>query len=537
MKKNVLKGAAGKALKKTIANRFKQVDYKLLSEPFRLRNENDGAWRCEFWGKVIRPAITCAYMTDDQQLKKIIDESVADILGSQTPDGCISSYPYELQLKDWDIWGRKYSLLGLIRYYELLNHDPAILEACCRALDYFISQVGPDKKDILACGLHTGLAASSILGAVVSMWRLTGEERFRRFAQYIISRGCSSFGNIFECCDLGIIPAALGNSKAYEMTSCFQGAAEFALVGNDQKLKDIAVKYGNAVLEHEIFVTGSGGARDGFGEFWYDGAMRQTRGDCGALGETCVTVTWMRYCSRLLQLTGDSRFADEIEKSLYNSLLGAWGTDGSNWIHANPTPLTGGGYKTYADDQIGRGFGKPFGGNDCCRAQGPEGFAVASEIAVMESGNTVTVNLFEALDSGSLRIRGEYPVEPYAEITFNDSEDKILRLRTPSFLKKIKVNGSFVEFKHGSYFEFSHKAGAEDIIELGFDFTLQEVLSPDGLGFVAVKRGPLVLAEDSRGRVSDALVNEVWRGRELCEYAAAGNLIDRQNTLTVWFRS
>ena len=153
MKKNVLKGPAGKALEKTIANRFKQVDYKLLSEPFRLRNENDGAWRCEFWGKVIRPAITCAYMTDDQQLKKIIDESVADILGSQTPDGCISSYPYELQLKDWDIWGRKYSLLGLIRYYELLNHDPAILEACCRALDHFISQVGPDKKMLVVFAL------------------------------------------------------------------------------------------------------------------------------------------------------------------------------------------------------------------------------------------------------------------------------------------------------------------------------------------------------------------------------------------------
>jgi DUF1680 family protein len=78
-------------------------------------------------------------------------------------------------------------------------------------------------------------------------------------------------------------------------------------------------------------------------------------------------------------------FADAIERALYNALLGAWGPDGSNWIHANPTPLTGGGYKKYADDQILRTQGKPFGGHDCCRAQGPEGLVVAAEFAVLEN--------------------------------------------------------------------------------------------------------------------------------------------------------
>lgn len=536
MRKNLLKGIAGKAIEKTIANRFKHIDYKLLAEPFLQRNEIDGAWRCEFWGKVMRPAMTFAYITGDRELRKIIDDSVADILKSQTSDGCISSYPGELQLGGWDVWGRKYIFSGLIRYYELLNPDPAVLDACCRALDHLISQVGPDKKDILECGMHNGLAASSILGVVVSMWRLTRKERYRKFADYIISRGCSDYGNIYECCALGIAPAALGNGKAYEMTSCFQGAAELLLVEDDPEMKDILYRYGKAVAEHEIFITGTGGCRDIFGEYWYEGALRQTRSDCGALGETCVTATWMRYCSKLLQLTDDAFFADEIEKSLYNALLGAWGRDGINWIHSNPTPLTGGGFKKYAGDQIYRGFRKTFGGNDCCRAQGPEGLAVASEIAVMEKGNTVTVNLFEALDSGTLQINGNYPVEPYAEITFNDPADKILRLRTPSFLSSIKINGSPVEFKHGLYFEFAHKGGASDVIGLEFDFSLKEISSPDGLGYTAVKCGPLVMAEDSRGKAADAVVYKQWHGRTLCDYFSAGNLASEENTLTVWFK-
>ena len=120
MRKNILKGAIGNALTITIANRLKKLNYKLLAEPFILRNETDNAWRCEFWGKILRSTITCAYITGDPELRKIADESVSDIMSSQTADGCISSYPYDLQLNGWDLWGRKYVLLGMEYFLELL---------------------------------------------------------------------------------------------------------------------------------------------------------------------------------------------------------------------------------------------------------------------------------------------------------------------------------------------------------------------------------------------------------------------------------
>lgn len=535
MRKNTLKGAIGDALTITIANRLKKLNYKLLAEPFILRNETDNAWRCEFWGKILRSTITCAYMTDDPELRKIADDSVADIMSSQTADGCISSYPYDLQLNGWDLWGRKYVLLGLIRYYELLNPDPAVLDCCCRMVDHLMTQVGPDKKDILACGWHNGLASASILGAIVSLYRLTGKKEYQDFAEYIIGRGASSIGNVYECCDLGLAPAVLGNGKAYEMTSCFQGLAEMAMLNPDPARKNTVVNYYNAVLAHEIFVTGTGGAKDLFGEIWYEGTMRQTRGDCGSLGETCITATWLRYCTRMLQITDDAKIADEIEKTLYNSLLGALAPDGSHWVHANPTPLTGGGFKKCADDQIKRGFGTPFDGNDCCRAQGPEGLAIASEIAVTGTGGTVTVNLFEALETEDLTITGNYPYEPQAVITFTAKTNKVLRLRTPEFLKCVTCNGKNIPFQHGEYLTLSHTAATQDEIILEFDFTLKELVSPCG-NYIAVKRGPLVLAEDSRGKVPEAKVSVQWNGKELCEYAVAGNLMNESNTLTVWFK-
>ena len=176
IKAAILRGALGRAVRRTVEERFKKLDCRLLEEPFALRNETDNAWRCEFWGKVLRSAVAAAAALDDAELKAMISQSVRRLMATQTPDGCISSYPGEKQLKGWDVWGRKYVLLALMRYYEMLDPDPAVLQCCCRMADHLMSQAGPEegKKSILAVGQHNGLASASILGAFVALWRLRG---------------------------------------------------------------------------------------------------------------------------------------------------------------------------------------------------------------------------------------------------------------------------------------------------------------------------------------------------------------------------
>ena len=539
MKPAVLQGMLGKAIARSIKDRFLTVDYALLEEPFRLRNETDNAWRCEFWGKIVRSAVTAAVVTDNSELKNILKQTVNNIMATQTADGCISSYPAELQLNGWDVWGRKYVLLALIRYYEMLDRDPAVLDCCCRMLDHLMMQVGPEegKRSILACGLHSGLATASILGAVTAMWRLTGKKEYRTFADYIIDSGFTALGNVLGDIAVGIRPSALGNGKAYELTSCLQGVAEMELLAPVPGRKALLQRYYEQVRDLEIFVTGVGGSKDLYGEYWFDGALRQTRpGKNVGLGETCVTATWIHYCMDMLQLTDDAKIVDELEKSLYNGILGAMAPDNSHWMHVNPTPLTGGGSKSYAVDQIGNCFKTPFGGNDCCRAQGPEGLVASTVFAVAERDGTLTVNLFEPLECEFLKISGNYPAEPTAEINFTKCCSKTLRLRTPDFLEKVFINGEEIAFEKGSYLAITRDWTLQDKITMNFDFSLQEIFAPDGSAYVAVKRGPLVLAADSRGTVPSAVVNTVWNNTLLCDYASAGNLFDKENHLTVWFK-
>ncbi|MBQ6599350.1 MAG: glycoside hydrolase family 127 protein, partial [Lentisphaeria bacterium] len=125
-------------LDKVVKTRLVKIDYGQLAAPFRLRNETDNLWRCEFWGKVVRSAVYAWTSTQNPELKERIDRTVADLLDSQTPDGCISSYPAEKQLEGWDIWGRKYVLLGLLAYYREMNSDPAVLDGVRRCARHLV---------------------------------------------------------------------------------------------------------------------------------------------------------------------------------------------------------------------------------------------------------------------------------------------------------------------------------------------------------------------------------------------------------------
>lgn len=556
-----LRGRLGKALEKSISHRLKKVDYDHLVAPFRDRNERDGRWRCEFWGKIVRSAIRSWHAVPDPELEQLIRKTVHDLCTTQTPDGCISSYPAELQTKDWDIWGRKYALLGLCRYYREIERSEEVRHAVARCLDHLMTQVGPEAQRIVDCGHHTGLAASSLLGAVVAAARVTGEKRFLDYAKWIAAQGGSTEGDIFALARRGTAPAELGNGKAYEMTSCFEGLLELYRETGDPEQLDAVMKYFRAVRDRELFITGAGGLKDMWGEFWYEGRRNQTRSDAGSLGETCVTTTCIRFFGQILRLTGELSAADEMERALYNGILGAMVPDGSWWLHANPTPLAGSSFKKRAGDQI------PGYGEDCCVAQGPEALATAACYAVMRTEEGPAVLFYEACEAkipladgseAALSITGNYPDGATAAITVSLSAPRRfrLKLRVPAWSTRtrIRVAGEEIPARPGTFAEIDRLWTTGDRVELEFDLRFRAVPAPDGGALLAAMRGPVLFARDSRLGELDTPVSpeeienaqeipaepEFARlcrlpdGSKLCDYASAGNRFTPENTLRVW---
>ena len=563
-------GLLGEGLRKTVATRLNAANYTMLVDPFRFRNEADNGWRCEFWGKVVRSAILAWKATGDEALLAKIRATVKDMISTQTDDGCISSYPAERQLGGWDVWGRKYVLAGLIRSYELVEQDPAILEACKKLVDHLMTQVGPDANSILKSGQHGGLAPASILFAIVKLYRYTRDEKYLNYAKWIADTGCSEVHKIYDAAIAGTFPKDIGNGKAYEMMSCFLGLAELYREVGDERYFKAAVKFYEMVRDREIYINGIGGLRDVVGEFWYDGKFNQCTDEFGAHGETCVTTTWIQYCFTILRLTEDPTIADEIECSLYNGLLGAMMPDGSNFTHRNPD-FTGGEWacKIPAPDQIGLIFKTPYDGNDCCKAQGPEGLAMALPCAAIRTDKGLNVNLFEDMEitfrtpseqAAELVITGGYPLNGNVKLSLALSapETFTLNVRIPAWQKSdiaAKVNGAPCPATPGTYLTLEREWKDGDTIELSFDLTPQLQKDPGGSGRIAFKTGPVLLAQDSRlnNGESDLPVSadlpvrqetkegfsQIWKtanGVLLCDYMSAGNSFRQEDRLTVWSR-
>ena len=106
---------------------------------------------------------------------------------TQLPNGYIGNYSEEAQLNQWDIWGRKYTALGLIAYYDL-SGDRKALDAACRVIDHLMTQVGPGKVNIVTTGNYIGMPSSSVLEPVMYLYNRTRQDKYLDFAKYIVKQ-------------------------------------------------------------------------------------------------------------------------------------------------------------------------------------------------------------------------------------------------------------------------------------------------------------------------------------------------------------
>lgn len=296
-------------------------------------SENAG-WRGEYWGKMMRGgALVYAYSRNPEAYKALTD-TVEDMLSVAEHDGRVSTYAREGEFDAWDIWCRKYVLLGMEYYLEICDDEDLknrIIVFLKNALDYIMSKVGkgPDKIEITdASRSWYGVNSASLLEPVVRLYRITREKRYLDFAAYIVETGGAEGINIFELAfENKIKPYQYGVSKAYEMTSCFEGLLEYYYETGIEKYRTAVVNYAHAVLDTEISVIGSCGITH---ELFDHTRTRQTVKQDEVAQEICVTVTWMKFCARLFELTGESLFIDCMEQSFYNSYLGAFNIDGKH---------------------------------------------------------------------------------------------------------------------------------------------------------------------------------------------------------------
>ncbi|MBP7638368.1 MAG: glycoside hydrolase family 127 protein [Kiritimatiellae bacterium] len=591
-----LKGPLGERLDAMIERHVIGTDVDYITAPFQEKTETKRWWQTEFWGKYMQSAMPYLQYTGSAKLKTAVDRGIASMIASQEKNGYIGNYPDELRCGEgWDVWGMKYTMMGFLHYYDATKSTDA-LEACKRVCDYVIAELGPNGKRgvrLYQTGNWSGYASSSILEPVMWLYQRTQDKKYLDFATYLV-KDMTEVEDGPRLLDLALKGISVadrnghGNKaethggyvmkhnrwKSYEMMSCYQGMLDYFEVTGRKELFDAAVATGNDIIKEEINLAGGCACS----EAWFHGARKQHLPYL-RLQETCVTTTWMRFCEKLLDLTGDPKWADEIERTFYNAYLGAMKADGSEF--AGYTPLSGNRY---------HGQHHCYMHTDCCTANGPRGFLCFLKGFFRTTGDAAVFNFYaSALVKGVMPRTGKkiafdmyslYPRSNTARIVSHTENAGVvpLKLRIPKWSEAtvVKVNGE--EQKGavpGTYITIEREWKLGDIVEIRFDMPVVAHKLEHNIAFT---RGPVLLARDSRfgdGDFTEPFRRGIKDGQRMtgfadvrtpsgdiwmafsatlpigshhenpegalpatvffCDYASAGNTWQRDNYYRTWF--
>lgn len=535
------------------------TQWRRFVEQFRVHSDSaDKGWKGEFWGKMMRGASLVYDYTKNEELYRVLSDTVEDMMESCDGQGRISTYTVEEEFQGWDIWCRKYVMLGMEYFLEICREE-ALRERIISSLqgqaDYILSKIGREegKRSITTSAIFwRGLSASSILEPMVRLYNLTQEQRYLDFAEYIVESGGTSVANIFKLAYADeMAPFQYPMTKAYEMISCFEGLLALYKVTGTEWYKDAVTRFADKVLATDFTIIGCSGCTH---ELFDHSTVRQANTDNGdTMQETCVTVTLMKFFYQMTILTGNPVYVDAFERSYYNAYLGSLNTERN--IGIDVTKIYNGAYAkaiagvlpfdSYSPLTAGtRGNG--IGGVQmmpdyhyygCCACIGSAGIGLVPKMALLQKENGFVVNLFLAGEVHtvtpqgnpiSMKVDTAYPKEGTVHIRFcmEQEETFTFSLRNPEWNEKssLHMNGEEIPIEKGyTMIDRTWRDGDEICYVLDMR---TKALYPEGYGtqivmtemaweydyvvpkfdkedeaakyHIALQRGPVILAAENR---------------------------------------
>ena len=532
-----------------VEKRLLTLDLDMILEPFENRPGKQW-WSGEHIGKYLHAATYAWWFTGDDRLMKRMDRAVKRLIDSQLPNGYLGTYKEDDQFGQgdglgwdfpvWDVWTHKYNLIGLLTYYEATEYESA-LEASMRAADLMYSLYVVQNRSLRLASAHMGMAATSVLEPIAMLYRLTGEPRYLKFCNRIVDAwedesdpetwmyddGCHLLNSLLEHGNV----YKTANRKAYEMLSNLVGLLEFYRLNPDERFFIACKKAWDDIVSKRLYITGTASYHEQFTP-----NHRLPSGQ--ALGEGCVTVTWLQLTRHLLELTGESQYADELERTIYNALPAA------------QSPLTG--EVTYFSPLIGK---KHYNGHDekmdpaisCCSSSIPRGLAMIPTFASGTLNGKPTLlqyipgkhvlNL--AQQTVTLNVTGDYPQtgDFEIEVEIDEAIQFPIILRVPTWAKKFEatIDGTTYTPKDSRMIEIERNWSSGDKIEVTIPLEIRRVTDGDKTTeSIAFVRGPQVLATDTAVNAEGSIPKSDWWGETIYTEIAKQNGADKEFKLVTF---
>lgn len=481
----------------------------------------------------------------DEELERIADGAIDIVCEAQQPDGYLDTY-YIINglekrftnLRDnHELYCLGHLMEGAVAYYQATGKRK-LLDAVMKYADLVDATFGPEPDKLKGYPGHEILEM-----ALIRLYRVTGEERYVRLAKYFIDeRGQEPLYFVEEAKKNGLSPyywrdslfryqyAQAGKPVRKQETAeghavravyLYSGMADVAALTEDKELQESCEKLWDNITGKQLYITGGIGA-SAYGEaFTYDYDLPNDT----VYAETCASIGLAFFANRMLCNQPGSKYADVLEKVLYNGILSGMSLDGTKFFYVNPLEVIPGASEK---DQLHRHVKverQKWFGCACCPPNLARILSSLGQYAFGSSEDTLFLHLFisgsyRAKSGGqdiTLKVTTDYPwgnqvmIEVAQENTGDSSKTVspfTLAIRIPGWCRDavftLGDKAAAYELRDGYAYFTSLKPGDRLSMELSMP-VVTVTANPkvrENIGKVAVMRGPLVycLEEADNGR-------------------------------------
>lgn len=292
---------------------------------------------------------------DTTALAAEVDRVIALVAAAQQPDGYLNTWFQSGRGagRYSDLrWGHELYCAGHLIQAAVAHHRATgrteLLEVARRFADHIGTVFGPEGS---GRPLDTFDAHPEVETALVELYRETGERRHLELAGYFVDRhGHGAHDHEVYCQDrVPLREAESVEGHAVRQLYLLAAAADLATETGEQDLADASARLWHAMAATKTHITGGVGAHHDKEDFGDPFELPNERAYC----ETCAAIASIQFGWRMALLTGQARYSDLIERTLFNGFLAGMSLDGQGWLYVNPLQVRDG-YTDGGGDQSSR---------------------------------------------------------------------------------------------------------------------------------------------------------------------------------------
>lgn len=301
--------------------------------------------------KIIEGASYSLISKPNPDLDAYIDSIIAIIKVGQEPDGYLTTWftidrqhpPARWVKPSIERWGHLESSHELYNSGHLFEAAAAhywatgkrnFLNIAIKNADLLVENFGPGK-------LHTPPGHQIVETGLIKLYHITHNTDYLKLAKFFLDiRGDSTYeksSGAYSQDHMPITQQTEAVGHAVRALYMYAGMTDIAAIYKDQDYLNAVNKIWDNTYNKKMYITGGLGAKHE-GESFGDNYELP---NLTAYNETCASIASVYWNQRLFLLTGDSKYYDIIERTLYNGLISGISLDGKKFFYPNPTEADG----------------------------------------------------------------------------------------------------------------------------------------------------------------------------------------------------